>query len=203
MQQNDNETTIRGPFSVNFGSLLTAPPNRFDLALLPIILAAIVLVAFAAKQMNVPCAPGETQLDVSLDVVQLPYYLLRTSIRMLLALAASLAFSFAFAAIASKNRTAEKLLVPEACVAHRGDLPTVAVVGDNDILHYRVVKTGASYLAAPFEGKTYLTDSQAFEQTGGERFVDVLSGLTAGERVACDPGATLREGDRLVEGAKK
>ena len=119
MQQNDNETTIRGRlgttfgtnFSVNFGSLLTAPPNRFDLALLPIILAAIVLVAFAAKQMNVPYTPGE-QLDVSLDVAQLPYYLLRTSIRMLLALGASLAFSFAFAAIASKNRTAEKVMVP-------------------------------------------------------------------------------------------
>ena len=111
MQQNDNETTIRGPFSVNFGSLLTAPPNRFDLALLPIILAAIVLVAFAAKQMNVPYTPGE-HLDVSLDVIELPYYLLRTSIRMLLALAASLAFSFAFAAIASKNRTAEKVMVP-------------------------------------------------------------------------------------------
>ena len=100
-------------------------------------------------------------------------------------------------------RTAEKLLVPTSCVAHRGDLPTVAVVGENDILHYRVIKTGASYLAAQFEGKTYLTDSQAFEQAGGERFVDVLSGLTDGERVACDPGATLREGDRLVEGAKK
>ena len=58
MQQNDNQTTIRGRFGtnlgVNFGSLLTAPPNRFDLALLPIILAAIVLVAYAARQMNVP-----------------------------------------------------------------------------------------------------------------------------------------------------
>ncbi|CAJ0877931.1 hypothetical protein R77567_03067 [Ralstonia sp. LMG 32965] len=119
MQQNDNETTIRGRLGttfgtnlgVNFGNLLTAPPNRFDLALLPIILAAIVLVAYAAKQMNVPYTPGE-HLDVSLDVIELPYYLLRTSIRMLLALGASLAFSFAFAAIASKNRTAEKVMVP-------------------------------------------------------------------------------------------
>lgn len=119
MQQNDNETTIRGRlgttfgtnFGVNFGHLLTAPPNRFDLALLPIILAAIVLVAYAAKQMNVPYTPGE-HLDVSLDIIELPYYLLRTSIRMLLALGASLAFSFAFAAIASKNRTAEKVMVP-------------------------------------------------------------------------------------------
>ena len=79
MQQNDNETTIRGRFGtnlgVNFGSLLTAPPNRFDLALLPIILAAIVLVAYAARQMNVPYTPGEP-LDVSLDVAQLPYYCL-------------------------------------------------------------------------------------------------------------------------------
>ncbi|CAJ0792157.1 hypothetical protein LMG7141_02615 [Ralstonia condita] len=115
MQQNDNETTFRGRFGnslgVNFGHLLTAPPNRFDLALLPIILAAIVLVAYAAKQMNVPYTPGEP-LDVSLDVAELPYYLLRTSIRMLLALGASLVFSFAFAAIASKNRTAEKVMVP-------------------------------------------------------------------------------------------
>ena len=76
MQQNDNETTIRGclgttfgtNLGVNFGNLLTAPPNRFDLALLPIILAAIVLVAYAAKQMNVPYTPGE-HLDVSLDVI--------------------------------------------------------------------------------------------------------------------------------------
>ncbi|CAH0442716.1 ABC transporter permease [Ralstonia pseudosolanacearum] len=111
MQQHDNETTIRGPFGVSFGNLLTAPPNRFDLALLPIILAAIVLVAYAARQMNVPYTPGEP-LSVSLDVVQLPYYLLRTSIRMLLALGASLLFSFAFAAIASRNRTAEKVMVP-------------------------------------------------------------------------------------------
>ena len=99
-------------------------------------------------------------------------------------------------------RTAEKLLLPEACVAQRGDLPTVAVVGKDGILHFRVVKTGAAYLAAQFGGQTYLTDSEAFEPSGRERFVDVLSGLTAGERVACDPGATLREGDRLSGGAK-
>ena len=42
----------------------------------------------------------------------LPYYLMRTSIRMLAALAASLLFSLAFAALACKSRTAEKVLVP-------------------------------------------------------------------------------------------
>ncbi|WP_354677664.1 ABC transporter permease [Cupriavidus plantarum] len=93
------------------GQLLTAPPNRFDFALLPIILAAIVIVAYTAQQMNVPYHPGQA-LDVRLDVAYLPYYLMRTSIRMLAALGASLLFSFAFAALASKNRTAEKILVP-------------------------------------------------------------------------------------------
>jgi NitT/TauT family transport system permease protein len=91
--------------------LLRAPPNRFDLALLPIILAVIVMVAFAAQQMNAPFHPYQ-QLAVHLDVAYLPYYLMRTSIRMLAALAASLLFSLAFAALASRSRTAEKVLVP-------------------------------------------------------------------------------------------
>lgn len=93
------------------GPLLTAPPNRFDLALLPIILAAIVIVAYAARQMDVPYQPGAS-LAIHLDVAWLPYYLMRTSIRMLAALGASLVFSFAFAALASRSRTAENVMVP-------------------------------------------------------------------------------------------
>lgn len=112
MQNDRNATPAPAADSPGYvGSLLTAPPNRFDLALLPILLAAIVIVAYAAQQMNVPYQPGEA-LDVRLDVAYLPYYLMRTSIRMLAALGASLLFSFAFAAIASKNRTAEKVMVP-------------------------------------------------------------------------------------------
>ncbi|WP_156811322.1 MULTISPECIES: ABC transporter permease [unclassified Cupriavidus] len=110
-QSADSDQAKPAPSLGYVSQLLTAPPNRFDLALLPIILAAIVLVAFAAKQMNVPYQPGEP-LDLSLDVAYLPYYLMRTSIRMLTALGASLLFSFAFAAIASKSRTAEKVMVP-------------------------------------------------------------------------------------------
>lgn len=101
----------RKPAPGYVGPLLTAPPNRFDLALLPIILAVIILVAYAARQMDVPYQPGES-LAVHLDVAWLPYYLMRTSIRMLAALGASLVFSFAFAALASRSRTAEKIMVP-------------------------------------------------------------------------------------------
>src|SRR5258706_6903955 len=42
----------------------------------------------------------------------LPYYLLRTTLRMFLALGASLVFSCVFAAVAAKYRTAERVLVP-------------------------------------------------------------------------------------------
>ena len=51
-------------------------------------------------------------LPISLDPWQLPYYLLRTTLRMFLALGASLVFSCVFAVLATKYRAAEKVLVP-------------------------------------------------------------------------------------------
>lgn len=86
-------------------------PNRWDWALLPLVLGVLAALAFGASQMAKPFAVG-TPLPISLDPAYLPYYLLRTTLRMFMALAASLAFSFVFAAVASKSRTAEKVLVP-------------------------------------------------------------------------------------------
>lgn len=85
--------------------------NRWDLYLLPLVLAAMVLVAFGAQQMARPYQVGQT-LPISLDPWVLPYYLLRTTLRMFLALGASLVFACAFAAIAAKYRAAEKVMVP-------------------------------------------------------------------------------------------
>lgn len=86
-------------------------PNRWDWALLPLVLALIVLFAFAAMQMSHPFAVGET-LQISLDPSYLPYYLLRTILRMFTALAFSLLFSLLFAAIAVKYAAAEKVMIP-------------------------------------------------------------------------------------------
>jgi len=91
--------------------VVDAGGNRWDWALLPLVLAALVLLAYGGAQMARPYHVGEA-LPLSLDPWQLPYYLLRTTLRMLLALLASLLFSFAFAAAASRWRPAEKLLVP-------------------------------------------------------------------------------------------
>jgi NitT/TauT family transport system permease protein len=86
-------------------------PSYWDGVALPLVIGAIILIAWASRQMNVPYQPGET-LPISLDPSLLPQYGLRTVMRMVLALACSLAFSLAYAAAAAKSPRLEKLLVP-------------------------------------------------------------------------------------------
>ncbi len=85
--------------------------SRWDWALLPLVLAVLALLAYGASQMTRPFQLGEP-LPVTLDAWELPYYLLRTTLRMFLALAASLVFAAVFAVLASKYRAAERVLVP-------------------------------------------------------------------------------------------
>ena len=86
-------------------------PNRWDWILLPLVLAVLAAMAFGAMQMTRPFTVGQAT-PISLDPSYLPYYLLRTMLRMFTALACSLLFSFIFAAIASKYRAAEKVMIP-------------------------------------------------------------------------------------------
>ena len=85
--------------------------NRWDWALLPLVLALLVALAYGGSQMARPYQVGEA-LPLTLDPAHLPYYLLRTTLRMFLALGASLVFSCIFAAIAAKYRAAERVMVP-------------------------------------------------------------------------------------------
>jgi NitT/TauT family transport system permease protein len=91
--------------------VIEAGGNRWDWVLLPMVLALFVLLAYGARQMSTPYQIGET-LPLSLDPANLPYYLLRTTLRMFIALGASTLFSCVFAALATKYRTAEKVMVP-------------------------------------------------------------------------------------------
>ncbi|HEY2416583.1 MAG TPA: ABC transporter permease subunit [Steroidobacteraceae bacterium] len=85
--------------------------NRWDWALLPLVLATLFALAFGAAQMARPYELGQP-LPISLDPWMLPYYLLRTTLRMFLALGASLAFACVFAVLATRYKVAEKILVP-------------------------------------------------------------------------------------------
>ncbi|MBO9549481.1 ABC transporter permease subunit [Pseudomonas sp.] len=91
--------------------LRNAAPNRWDWILLPLVLVLLVLAAYGAMQMSRPFVVGEA-LPISLDPANLPYYLLRTMLRMFTALGFSLLFAFLFAALAAKYRAAEKAMIP-------------------------------------------------------------------------------------------
>jgi NitT/TauT family transport system permease protein len=88
-----------------------AVPNRWDWVLLPLVLAVLAALAFGAMQMSRPFVLGQAT-PISLDPLYLPYYLLRTTMRMFSAMALSLLFSFVFAAVAAKYRAAEKVMIP-------------------------------------------------------------------------------------------
>ncbi len=92
-------------------TVVEAGGNRWDLALLPIVLGLLVALAYGARQMAVPYEVGQA-LPLTLDIRELPYDLLRTTLRMFLALAASLLFAVVFAVLATRSRTAERVLVP-------------------------------------------------------------------------------------------
>ncbi|WP_026076161.1 ABC transporter permease [Noviherbaspirillum massiliense] len=92
-------------------SLLRTAPNRWDWILLPLVLGVLVALAYGAMQMSRPFVIG-VPTPISLAPENLPYYLLRTILRMFTALGFALLFSFIFAAVAAKYRAAEKALIP-------------------------------------------------------------------------------------------
>jgi len=61
--------------------------------------------------MTLPLSAAESA-SISLDYGALPYYALRTTLRMFTAIGASLVFTFIYATIAAKNRRAAMVLVP-------------------------------------------------------------------------------------------
>jgi NitT/TauT family transport system permease protein len=89
-----------------------ALPNYWDGLAFIIVIGFIAMLAHGERAMNVPFEVGITQLPISLDPWMLPEYALRTSLRMGVALAASVVFSLIYAAIAAKSRMMERLLVP-------------------------------------------------------------------------------------------
>ncbi len=86
-------------------------PNRWDLLALPLVLSVLFLLAAGAREMTGPLSAPQAS-GVSLDPIHLPYYALRTTLRMIAAMAASLLFTLTYATAAAKSRRAELVLVP-------------------------------------------------------------------------------------------
>jgi NitT/TauT family transport system permease protein len=86
-------------------------PNRWDLVATPLILGALALAFIGVRQMQAPLAIVQ-QATLSLDPLNLPEYALRTTLRMLAGLVASLVFTFTYATLAAKSRRAGLILIP-------------------------------------------------------------------------------------------
>ena len=91
-------------------------PNYWDLIALVFVLAIIFLLSFGGKAMVGHYDVGQP-LPISLSPWMLPYYALRTVVRMLIAMACSLLFTFTFATWAAKSKQAERIIIPMIDIA--------------------------------------------------------------------------------------
>ena len=86
-------------------------PNFWDVVAFPLLFGILAMIVVGAGGMTKPFDLGE-QTTISLDPLNLPYYAMRTVLRMFIALGVSFAFTLIYAAAAAKSRMAEKILIP-------------------------------------------------------------------------------------------
>ena len=76
------------------------------------IIAVFGITAFLIQRINQPIGPSGIPSKVSTDVINLPYYTLRSVFRMMLALIASLIFTIIYGSLAARSRRLGKVLIP-------------------------------------------------------------------------------------------
>jgi len=99
------------PYLAVGGTVRAFLPNRWDLVAAPLILGGLALAFIGVRQMQAPLEVVQ-QATLSLDPLNLPEYALRTTLRMLAGLVASLVFTFTYATLAAKSRRAGLVLIP-------------------------------------------------------------------------------------------
>ena len=93
------------------GSVRRLLPNRWDLVAFPLIIGLLVVMGHGAHETLAPIATLEGP-PISLNPAHLPEYALRTTLRMLAAMVASLLFTFVYGTLAAKSRRLGQVLVP-------------------------------------------------------------------------------------------
>jgi NitT/TauT family transport system permease protein len=104
-----------------------APPRRgrfsyYDLPVAAGVFALIYGLVSAGRGMTQPA--GDAALHISLDPLNVPYYLLRSTVRMFIAYGWSLAFTFVVGPLAAHSRRAERIILPAVDI-----LQSVPVLG--------------------------------------------------------------------------
>ena len=91
--------------------LVSRAMNSWDFVLLVCVIFVLFLSGWAGQQMATPYAVGQA-LPISLHPTALPFYALRTVLRMFIALGFSLLFTFVIGTLAAKNKRAERVIIP-------------------------------------------------------------------------------------------
>ncbi|MCA8259681.1 ABC transporter permease subunit [Burkholderia multivorans] len=86
-------------------------PNRWDAVAFPLIICVLAMAIVGFRETLAPIATLQTQ-KISLAPSNLPEYALRTTLRMLAAMVASLAFTLIYGTLAAKSRRAGMVLIP-------------------------------------------------------------------------------------------
>jgi NitT/TauT family transport system permease protein len=86
--------------------------NSVDLLVGVGILAVLYAVVRLGRAMNVNFTPGRTQVHLSTDIADVPYYAARSLLRMFIALALSTAFALIYGTAAARLRRIGKVMVP-------------------------------------------------------------------------------------------
>lgn len=107
---------LRYPFAprdaARTGAPRQIPALLADIAVLLGVLTLLFLAARIGSGALVSFQPPSDVPEVSLDPANLPYYAGRSTLRMFIALGASLIFTFVYGYIAAKSRRAERVLIP-------------------------------------------------------------------------------------------
>jgi NitT/TauT family transport system permease protein len=100
----------RRVYSIN-RDLISRFINGWDFLLLVLVIFAMFFLGRAGQQMATPYALGQP-LPISLEPTALPFYALRTVLRMFIALGFSLLFTLIVGTLAAKNKRAEHVIIP-------------------------------------------------------------------------------------------
>ncbi|MDR3414906.1 MAG: ABC transporter permease subunit [Nevskia sp.] len=86
-------------------------PSPWDIVAFALLFGTLVLITVGTKQFGAPLSALE-KTSVDLSPSALPYYALRTTLRMGAAMVLSLVFSIGYAGLAAKSQRAERIMIP-------------------------------------------------------------------------------------------
>lgn len=132
-------------------------PNYWDVIAMVVVFALIVVVAWGTKQMVAPFHVGQV-ISISLSPAHLPIYALRTVLRLFIALAFSLIFTFVVGTAAAKNKHAERIIIPIIDVLQSAPVLSflaITTVGFIAVFHGSMLGPECAAIFAVFTGQVW------------------------------------------------